>query len=89
MKQKNIVFVVLAILLTACSPSTGIQAAKVGVAVAEVSKENGRSEANKITYAADEKTGLCFAVIGSSTENPSITTVPCSPEVLAQAKAKP
>lgn len=43
-----------------------------------------------IVYAKDQRTGLCFALLGNMNENgfikSSITNVPCTPAVLAQIK---
>lgn len=63
--MKKILIVILSIIIISCKPAAPNQ---------EFAEE-------KITYFADERTGLCFAMIASYTHNAqyvySITEVPC------------
>ncbi|HWP61294.1 MAG TPA: hypothetical protein VN495_01695 [Candidatus Paceibacterota bacterium] len=67
------------LLLTGCGPS-----------VSKPSKSTAREVVNKMTYAQDSKTGLCYAVLASKSawnfndSSLTITWVPCEQKVLEQ-----
>jgi hypothetical protein len=77
MKMKFFVpFLLLAVALSGCSP-----------APVKISLSESRQITNNLSYAKDDRTGHCFAVIGSRKANEpmsgstTITWVPCNPEV--------
>jgi hypothetical protein len=83
MLRKNVVFVAaLTIALAACSSSSGYHAVKAAPTV----NETGKSAGSEVVYTFDEQTELCFATTRVAAGKLSMTTVPCSPEVLAQTK---
>ena len=76
--MKKVLFLGITIALTACTQ------------VSSVSKEDARSVEDQISYMRDARTDQCFATISSSTYYAyrvvSITSVPCTPLVLAQVR---
>lgn len=80
MHIKTLVFtLIIACFLTGC-----------GVSVSKTSSGIAQEAVNKLTYAQDQRTGLCYAVVSSSSathvndQGMTITWVPCEPKVLAQ-----
>ena len=61
-----------------------------GVSVSRTGNSTAREAVDKLTYAQDYRTGLCYATVSSSSafhvndQGMTITWVPCEPKVLAQ-----
>ncbi len=57
-----------------------------------VGKSNAKEAVNNITYTFDDRTKLCFAVLGNVGDSgfikQSITFVPCTKEVMEQIEKK-
>lgn len=76
--MKKVAFLGIAIALAGCTQVT------------PVSEKTDQSVTDQVVYVHDARTELCFATISSIVayghEVVSITTVPCTPLVLAQAR---
>lgn len=63
-----------------------------GANVSKPSQNTAHEAVNKLTYAQDLRTGLCYAVVSSASivhvndQSITVTWVPCEPKVLAQIK---
>jgi hypothetical protein len=59
-----------------------------GVSASKTSARTANNAVNELTYAKDERTGICYAVVSSSSalhvndQGMTITYVPCDPKVI-------